>query len=160
GYLLVCPREQGGVWLDKLRAAGARACGRPSWETVRVEAGLPVFGIDVTDENLAQEVDRNNSAISLTKGCYLGQETVARIDALGHVNKLLRGVRFAGETPPPAGTELRRGEKVVGRVSSAVWSPNFGVVALAFVRREAAAAGTELESASGPATVAALPFVE
>ena len=62
----------------------------------RVEAGTPYYGPDINDKNLPQEISRDSRAISFVKGCYLGQETVARIDALGHVNRTLVGVRFAG----------------------------------------------------------------
>ena len=72
------------------------------FETLRIEAGTPVFGQDVKPENLPQEVGRDAQAINFVKGCYLGQETVARLDALGHVNKLLMGLKFgASNVPPP-----------------------------------------------------------
>ena len=66
---------------------------RPS-NALRIEAGTPVFGKDVTEKNLPQEIGRDDRAISFVKGCYLGQETVARIDALGHVNQVLKGLVF------------------------------------------------------------------
>ena len=79
-----------------------------SFDAARIESGTPLFGRDITDENLPQEIDRDRLAISFTKGCYLGQETVARIDALGHVNRLLRAVKFPPQSPtPPVGTELQ-----------------------------------------------------
>src|SRR5262245_23136409 len=77
-----------------LSAQGARPCGHEAVEMVRIEAGTPLFGQDISDKNLPQELARDALAINFTKGCYLGQETVARIDALGHVNQTLRGVRF------------------------------------------------------------------
>jgi folate-binding protein YgfZ len=146
------------IWLDKGMQPGGTVCSRESLEIVRIEQGYPWFGVDISDENLPQEVDRNQQAISFTKGCYLGQETVARIDALGHVNKNLCGVSFNGETVPVAGLELMMADKVVGLVTSACWSPKLGrPLALAYVRRGHQSPGTKLTSASGEATVVALP---
>ena len=70
--------------------------GSEVWTALRIEAGLPVFGVDISDDNLAQEVGRTKTAISFTKGCYLGQEPIARLDALGHVNRELRSLRLTG----------------------------------------------------------------
>jgi folate-binding protein YgfZ len=115
-------------------------------DVLRVEAGTPCFGRDVTAENLPQEVGRDQRAISFVKGCYLGQETVARIDALGHVNKLLKGLKFL--TPGAATTAdatLMLDGKTVGKITSAALSPAWGVpVALGYVRLAHAEAGTEL----------------
>ena len=103
---------------------------------VRLEAGVPLFGQDITDDNLPQEIGRDKLAISFTKGCYLGQETVARIDALGHVNRQLVGLRFEGGTVPPAGTKLVADGKEVGHVTIAAWSPKLDArLAMALVRR-------------------------
>jgi folate-binding protein YgfZ len=71
-----------------------------AFEVLRIEAGVPASGRDVTPDNLPQEVARDSQAINFVKGCYLGQETVARIDALGHVNKLLRGIIITGDRVP------------------------------------------------------------
>ena len=98
------------VW-EALCGAGAVPAGEAAWQSLRIESRTPVYGLDITADNLPQEVDRNDLAISFVKGCYLGQETVARIDALGHVNKLLRGVQFAGSEVPEPGTELARDGK-------------------------------------------------
>ena len=92
------------------------------------------------------------------KGCYLGQETVARIDALGHVNRTLVGVRFVGPDVPPPGCPLSAEGAVVGEVTSAAYSPRLAVpLALAFVRRGHNAPGTPLESPVGDAEVVGLP---
>ena len=74
-----------------------------SFEVLRIEAGTPVFGRDVTEKNLPQEIGRDAQAINFVKGCYLGQETVARLDALGHVNQILKGLLLA-----PQASALRR----------------------------------------------------
>src|SRR5205814_560451 len=108
-------------------------------EMVRIEAGTPFFGQDITDKNLPQELGRDALAISFTKGCYLGQETVARIDALGHVNQTLRGLRFAGLEIPQAGADLStpdKPDKAVAHVTSAAFSPRLAApLALGYVRR-------------------------
>ncbi len=158
-FLLAMPRESVDGVRKALIQAGASESGNEVAEAARIERGTPYFGRDISDENLPQEVDRDRVAISFTKGCYLGQETVARIDALGHVNRLLRGVRFGGSEIPAAGTELTSEGKGVGRVTSTAWSPKLGApLALAYVRRGQHEPGTKLESQVGPAEVVALPI--
>jgi folate-binding protein YgfZ len=127
------------------------------FETMRIEAGTPVFGRDVTADNLPQEVGRDSRAISFVKGCYLGQETVARIDALGHVNKLLKGLVFpAGTIVPPPGTVLEADGKTVGTItSSAFASARLAPVALGFVRTAHAKAGTTLQARLAEGTIKA-----
>jgi folate-binding protein YgfZ len=142
----------------ELVAAGASRVSRPAVEIARLEAGVPLFGQDITAENLPQEIGRDKQAISFTKGCYLGQETVARIDALGHVNRQLVGLRFEGEVVPSAGELLLAEGKEVGQVTSAAWSPKFNAgLALALVRRQQTKAGTRLTSSAGDAAVMTLP---
>jgi len=118
-----------------------------TFEVLRVAGGTPVFGKDISDKNLPQEIARDERAISFVKGCYLGQETVARIDALGHVNQLLKGLRFAEGLPcPPAGSVLLFEGKPAGNITSAVYSPvRNAPLALAYVRTNYARAGTVLE---------------
>jgi folate-binding protein YgfZ len=104
----------------------------------RIEAGRPEWGADMDDSLLAQEVDMDRlEAISFTKGCYTGQETVARVHHRGHVNRHLRGLRFREAVVPPPGTDLQDAEgKQVGIVKSGAVSPRRGAIALALVRRE------------------------
>lgn len=143
---------------QELTADGAMSCGGAAFDALRIESGSPLFGIDFDEENLPQEVSRDELAISFTKGCYLGQETVARIDALGHVNQQLAGVRFAGPNLPETKTELTSGGTSAGHVTSASFSPQLGVhVALAMVRRQWLAPGTRLDSAAGTCEVIELP---
>jgi folate-binding protein YgfZ len=119
-----------------------------------LEAGWPWYGVDITEDNLPQEVNRNEQAISFTKGCYLGQETVARIDALGHVNRRLAGLRFDADDLPRPGLELRIDGKGVGTVTSAAWSPRWDrPIALALLRQKPSAVGTRLASDVGEAEV-------
>jgi tRNA-modifying protein YgfZ len=142
---------------ERLAANGFVSCDE-AFETVRIEAGMPLFGVDFDDRNLPQEVGRNDEAISFTKGCYLGQETVARIDALGHVNQQLVGVQFGGEAVPDKGTALTHNGKTIGWVTSAVLSPKLDApLALAMVRREHSPIGTRLDSPLGPCEVVSLP---
>lgn len=162
-HALIVPREQLAGMATSLQAAGVRPCGTAALEMARLEAGFPWYGRDITEENLAPEVGRDKQAISYIKGCYLGQETIARIDALGHVNRLLVGVAFDASEIPPAATQLLAGDessdKVVGQVTSAAYSPRLGQpLALAYVRRGHNEPGSLLQSSAGTATVVQLPL--
>lgn len=127
-------------------------------ETLRIEFGTPKSGVDVTEDNLPQEIQRDQQAISFTKGCYLGQETVARIDALGHVNRLLVGVRFGQDSNAAPGIELEVDGKSVGKTTSVAPSLRLqGPLALAYVKRGHHKPGTKLSSASGEGTVVSFP---
>jgi len=144
--------------LDQLVQAGAALCTILTVEAARIATGFPLFGHDITDDNLPQEVGRDAQAISFTKGCYLGQETVARIDALGHVNKKLVGLKFGSAETPLPNTPLMAGDKEVGRVTSAEWSPALNApLALGYVRTLHARPGTKLASPIGSAVVVELP---
>ena len=150
--------DMGPLW-QALRQAGAVACGARALETIRVEEGFPVIGLDITERTLPQEVGRNEKAVSFSKGCYLGQEIVARIDARDAVAKVLSGVRFATAEVPTAGGELTRDGQAVGQITSAAFSPRFGgSVALAYLQRAHHEPGVSLDSAWGRATVVELPM--
>lgn len=111
-------------------------------EILRVERGTPVYGVDMDSTTLPQEA-RLESAISFSKGCYMGQETMSRIKHMGHVNRLLAGLKLS-EVPPP-GAVVLSGEKETGKVTSAVASARLGAgLALALVRAEDAAPGRPL----------------
>jgi folate-binding protein YgfZ len=132
-------------------------------DILRVEAGRPLWGTDMDENTLAQEaaLDRADlSAISFDKGCYTGQETVARVHFRGHVNKTLRGLR--SESPLTRGATLTSADgKEVGDVRSVAPSPRFGAIALAYVRREiedGAAVVVKSGNEERQATVVALPF--
>ena len=148
----------------RLLARGGRLCGWQALETARIEAGVPRFGADMDETNLAPEA-LDTRAISYTKGCYIGQEVIARIRTYGQVAKSLRGLRLAGDAPeaPARGAKLFLGDKEVGSITSAMWSPALrALIALGYVRREANQTGTELEvrTAGGkvPARIVDLPF--
>jgi folate-binding protein YgfZ len=126
-------------------------------EIVRVERGRPRYGIDLDDGVIPQEAGLNERAVSFTKGCYMGQETVARLFYRGKPNRHLRGLRLSD--PAATGDVLRLGEKEVGRVGTAVVSPAHGPIALAIVRREATPGDTVAVGGSGvTAEVVELPF--
>jgi folate-binding protein YgfZ len=145
--------------IAELEARGAIRCGSPTVEMVRIESGSPMFGRDISDENLPQEVDRNALAISFKKGCYLGQETVARLDALGHVNRTLCGVAFRSAEVPPVGAEIRAGDKTIGRITSACWSVRLDApLSLAYIRRGHNSVGSRFETPWGDAEVIQLPL--
>ncbi len=128
-------------------------------EVVRVESGRPRYGLDLDDSVIPQEAALNERAVSFTKGCYVGQETVARLFYRGKPNRHLRGLRLSG--PAATGDELRLGERVVGRLGSSVVSPALGPIGLAIVRREAAPGDTVTVGDRGvSATLAELPFRE
>jgi folate-binding protein YgfZ len=132
-------------------------------EIFRVEAGVPVYGIDIDENVLAPEVGRTSQAISYTKGCYLGQETIIRIRDLGHVNRTLMGLKIQTSRILPRGSKVFRDDKEVGEVTSSVISPRLGAIALAYLHRSSQGVGTSVEVAveTGcvPAEVASLPFV-
>ena len=157
-YLLLAQAPDAPAIAAACEAAGAVRAGGTAVEMARLEAGVPLFGQDISDDNLPQEIGRDQAAISFTKGCYLGQETVARIDAVGHVNRQLVGLRFAGGTIPSAVTKLSVDGKEIGHVTSAAWSPKLAApLGLALVRRAHARPGTPLSAASGDAVVVRLP---
>ncbi len=140
-----------------LRERGAVPVSEQAAECLRIEHGRPRYGIELDETVIPQEAGLNDRAVSFTKGCYVGQETVARLHWRGKPNRHLRGVRL--QRPANRGAELRLGEKVVGVLGSAAVSPALGPIGLALVRREAGP-GSALavgEEAIG-AEVVELPF--
>ncbi len=162
GFDVVCPAGQAPALRQSYLDAGAKPAGSETYEILRVEAGTPVYGKDLDESRLAPEVNRTKQAVSYNKGCYLGQEPIVRIRDLGHVNRVLMGLRIAGGEPVPVGSKLWRDGKEAGQVTSAVVSPELGTVALVYVRRGSAEPGTALEVEAGggrrAATVAAPPL--
>lgn len=157
GFMVDCARGDVIAVAAALRAAGAQRVEREAFEAARIEAGFPFFGHDITENNLPQEVGRDARAISFTKGCYLGQETVARIDALGHVNKTLVRLRYLVPHVPRVGATVLNGDEPVGSVTSATWSPRYEApLALGYVRRGFNTPGTRLATPTGPTEVEVL----
>jgi folate-binding protein YgfZ len=153
-----------GRLVNSAQAVGGGLTSFEALEVVRVEAGIPRFGVDMDESNLAPEAIEAR-AISYAKGCYIGQEVISRIRAYGEVAKSLRGLRLSNDLPvlPSRGDKLLRDGREVGYITSAVRSPKFNAnIALGYVRREHQAAGTSLEVSSGQSrlavTVCDLPF--
>lgn len=144
GFSMIVPRDQFTSWWRRLVEARARPSGIAVWDIARIEAGRPEWGIDMDDTTIPQEANLEElQAISYTKGCYTGQEIVARVHFRGHVNRHLRSLRFVAREAPPPGAELfAESGKVVGEIRSAALSPRLGGVALAMVRREVPAGAT------------------
>lgn len=137
-----------------LEADGILKWDPPTEEALRIESGIPAYGLDITEDNLPQEIARDERTISFKKGCYLGQETVARIDALGHVNKLLVSMRFEPDQDVVIGEEILRDGASVGRVTSKSFSPIQNLpIALGFVKRGSHEIGTELACDKGAVTI-------
>ena len=148
GYELFVPHahaEQ--VWQTLLRVGepfGLRLVGLTALNLLRVEAGIPWYGVDMDESRIVLEVGLEH-AISFKKGCYLGQEVVERATARGHVNRKLSGLLVQGDTVPVSGDKLFHDSQEVGWITSAVTSPRCGrPIALAYVRREHLAPGTQL----------------
>ena len=163
GYELFLPAEAfTDIW-RRFSAAGATPGGLMAWEVARIEAGRPEWGLDIDDTTIPQEANFDElHAISYTKGCYVGQEVVARIHFRGHVNRHLRGLLCGHDAPPPRKAALFDDSgKQVGDVRSSAWSPRLGAVALAMVRREIEPSATltmRWDGGEGRADVTMLPF--
>jgi folate-binding protein YgfZ len=144
-----------------LSAAGATARDSAWYDALRIAAKFPLLGRDVLEKALPQEIDRNARTLNFRKGCYLGQETVARLDAMGHVNKALTVFNLEPTATPPtdlsfapgAGPELRVGEQVVGRLTSVAQTTSGTLAALGLVKTSHRTVGTRLESTLGPCVV-------
>jgi tRNA-modifying protein YgfZ len=135
GIDLICDAPATPALIAALNARGAPTVSEQAAECLRVERGRPRYGVDLDDTVIPQEAGLNERAVSFTKGCYVGQETVARLHYRGRPNRHLRGLRLS--EPACTGDQLLLGERQVGRVGSAVVSPRLGPIALALVRREA-----------------------
>jgi aminomethyltransferase len=147
GFRLIVPIEAKQALLDKLPVQATAEDAR----AVRIENGVPRYGEDFTDATLAQETQRMH-AVHFNKGCYLGQEIVERVRSRGHVNKLLAPLTIETSTPPAPGTKVQAGDKEVGDITSAVFSPRHNAVrALALLRAEFAKPGAALSVAGAPA---------
>jgi folate-binding protein YgfZ len=155
GVDLICGAEDTPALAAALGARGAQAVPEAAAEVLRVERGRPRYGVDLDDTTIPQEAGLNERAISFSKGCYVGQETVARLYYKGKPNRHLRGLRLSA--PVPRGTELTRDGKALGQLGSVVDSPKHGLIGLALVRREGEP-GALLHAGEATATVIELPF--
>ena len=156
GVDLIAPRAERLEVLSALADAGAEPVGAEAAEIARVEAGRPRFGREMTTATIPQEAGINERAVSFTKGCYIGQETVARLHYKGKPNRHLRGLRL--ERAVAAGDPVRLGERELGTVGTAVLSPARGPIALAILRREAEPGAAVQVGEGVAAEVVELPF--
>ena len=157
GVDLIARADQAGELMSLLASAEAVDVTEPAVEILRVESGRPRFGREMTTATIPQEAGIDARAVSFTKGCYIGQETVARLHYKGKPNRHLRGLRL--ESSVGDGDEIRLGDRVVGQVGTAVLSPAHGPIALAIVRREAGpGARVEIGDAAVGAEVVEPPF--
>jgi folate-binding protein YgfZ len=157
GVDLLCDSSQTEALGGVLERSGAQPVSEEVVECLRVEQGRPRYGIDLDDTVIPQEGGLNERAVSFTKGCYVGQETVARLHYRGKPNRHLRGLRCSA--PVSRGEEVKLEGRMVGRVGSTCVSPRFGPIALALVRREAPPGSTvEVGEGAVGAGVVELPF--
>ncbi len=162
GFCVYLERAQVGELISALTGAGAAPAPADAIAAARIEAGYPVFGIDMTEDTIPLEAGIESRAISFTKGCYVGQEVIIRVLHRGHgrVAKKLVRIQIDGQRPAP-GAKLFAGEREIGWVTSAADSPRLGTIALAYAHRDFIAAGTTLEVAApsgrAPAVISESP---
>jgi aminomethyltransferase len=147
------------IW-NALVTSGAKPVGSTAFEWLRILKGLPRIGADIGERELPQETGQEY-ALHYAKGCYIGQEIVERIHSRGNVNRVFSGMRIEGDSAPERGTKIIATEKEVGEVTSSAVIPISGskyVIALGYLRREAAAPGTQLKIGERNGTVVRLPF--
>jgi folate-binding protein YgfZ len=157
GFALHVAADGAAAVRGALAGAGAAAIGPQTLDALRIEDGLAWFGADVTEANLMHEAGLVGRYHSPTKGCYVGQENIARLEARGgNVNKLLRGLRLGA--PAAAGDVIAHEGAEVGRVTTAAVSPRLGPIAMGYVHRSRFEPGTAVEVGGAAATVVALPL--
>lgn len=158
GIDLLCDMADANALAVGLSEQGAVIVSESTAEIVRVEHGRPRYGVDLDETVIPEEAGLNERAVSFTKGCYVGQETVARLHYRGKPNRHLRGVR--SDEQINAGAELRFEGRAVGRLTSALTSPRLGHIGLALVRREALPGShVAVGEAAGDGEIVELPFV-
>lgn len=156
GFLLSVPRTAIETTRTSLLAMGCHEGSVDEFESRRIEAGFPYYGRDITEDNIAQEVARTKQCVSFTKGCYLGQEPIARLDAMGHTNRELRRIVFEPGSHPIAGEILRAvdSDDEVGTVTSVAPLHNHSgtISALGYLKTRFNAAGTRVRLAAPDAS--------
>ena len=163
GFDLYCPAGRLPEILALLESHGAKPIDPDVLEALRIEAGIPRFGFDIDARVLALETGQQARAVSFKKGCYIGQEIVARIDARGHTNRTFAGFRLAegAALPAPATAIHAEDGREIGRITSSTLAPTLGFpVALGYIRHDSAEPGTKVTIGGQSAVVAALPFGE
>ncbi len=163
GYDLLVDRGSAAAVIAALEAAAAIRASEEDVEAVRVESGRPWFGLDMDADTIPLEAGLEERAISRSKGCYVGQEVIVRVQDRGHgrVARRLAGLTFdAGAAIPARGVAIRAGDRDIGRVTSAVWSPSLArPIALGYLHRNFLEPGTHVTVGDAAAVVATLPFV-
>ena len=161
GYDIWAKRDAVDASLRDLAEKGATAIDRGTWDVLRTELGWPIFGVDIDETTTLPEIGEHG--ISYDKGCYVGQEVVAKVKYIGHVNRRFVGLIMDGELLPEIKSPIRKADKEVGYVTTSLFSPGLQKpIALGFVARTAYAPGTEVEVLSEgkviPAKIVDLPF--
>jgi tRNA-modifying protein YgfZ len=160
GFDVVGPPTNVASAADRLTAAGVASCSSDAYEALRIEVGVPRQGYELDEKTIPQEAFLERDAVSFTKGCFLGQELVCRIDTRGRVNRYLRRLTSIADGRPPRGSEIVSGDKVVGTVTSSVASADVPAAALGYVRHEVdppAEVQLRWDGGTGRAVVEALP---
>jgi folate-binding protein YgfZ len=157
GYDVWLPRTQADNIVRSIVQAGATAIDRGTWDVVRTEAGLPVYGVDIDENTTMPEI--GEAGISYDKGCYIGQEVVAKVKYIGHVNRRFVGLVLGNSELPEPKSVIRKGGRDVGYVTTSLFSPRLNKpIALGFVSRSAYAPGSEVEVGAQTARIVDLPF--
>lgn len=166
GWAIYAPREQSASVVSAFANARVIEVSIDTLEVIRIEAGIPRFLADMTEETIPLEAGLEDRAISFTKGCYVGQEIIVRVmhRGGGRVARRLVGLAFGGTDAASPGDRIATGARALGQITSAAWSPTLGhAIALGYVHRDFVEPGTRVEVATGDtaiaATVAPLPFV-
>lgn len=165
GFDFVVPSNDADSLFEAFKNAGARPVGHDALEILRIEAGVPRYDVDMDEANVVTEAALDD-AVSYTKGCYVGQEIIARIKYRGHVAKKLSGLMFEQAVPIEVGSAIQSSDgKEIGRITSSTYSPHLGrTIALAYLKYDYLAAGTNVKVISAANELAAqvteLPFVK
>jgi folate-binding protein YgfZ len=167
GFDLAVPTDRGVALVERIistgESVGIRLAGSRALETRRIEAGIPRFGVDMDESHLLLETGMDD-AVSFNKGCFIGQEYVARLAHRGHLNRKLVGMRLEGERVPSPGDDILGDGRYVGQVTSATHSPTLGLpIAMGYVHRDFFEPGTGVSIRIGdivtPARISNLPFL-
>lgn len=158
GYCVFLARAAESQFVAAAVAAGAKVVGVEALDAARIEAGYPLYGVDMTDDTIPLEAGIEERAISFTKGCFVGQEVVIRVlhRGGGRVVKKLVGLKLAVNAP--VGSRILSGEREIGVLTSVATSSRLGAIALGYVHRDFAAPGTAVQTDRYPATVVRVPM--
>jgi folate-binding protein YgfZ len=145
GFCIYVEPARAAALVEALKAAGATTAEPATIEAARIEAGYPLWGVDMTDDTIPLEAGIEDRAISMSKGCYVGQEVIIRVLHRGHGRVARKLVTLRADAGVGAGDKIRAGDREMGVVTSAARSPRFGPIAMGYVHRDFVAAGTRVE---------------